>query len=184
MRAGLGLVSILVAIGLIAWMMGKGFGTSALTDPGVKHQTANAEQFAGYGRDGEMRFSASLTLDPQTKNGKTTSVLVTSVATGGPAETVFGLKKDDAITEIGPLPVDQIVQSDSDAMAFVQDAYQKMQTLTVIRNGQKITLSAAEAHNKPNTAANSPAQTNSAQSKTPNSNSPLGDQIDLTSPTR
>jgi hypothetical protein len=180
MRAGIGLVGLLIGVGLLMYMYSK-FGTTALTDPGVKNQTANAQQFAGYSRDGEIRFDHSLTLEPQSKGGKTSSVLVTSIVAGGPADINFGLKQDDAIIEIGPLAVDMVVQSDTDAMAFVQDAYQKMQTLTVIRNGQKITLSAAQ--DKPKNAANSPAAVNAQNNKGASQDS-LQNQIDLTSPTR
>src|SRR4051794_16336180 len=96
MRAGFGLVSILVAIGLIAWLMSKGVGMQG-TDRQTQSRIADAAQVAGYARDQSMPFPSSLVVQPGTTNGKLTSLLVTAVTTGGPAETYFGLQVNDAI---------------------------------------------------------------------------------------
>jgi hypothetical protein len=161
MRAAFGLVSLLVAMGIIAWMWGKGYGTSAVTDPGVQHRIADARQFSGRGREDEMPFDQSLRVETQQRDGKTSSVLVLAVVTGGPADAVYGLKVGDAITDIGELSVRDQVQSDQDAMAYLlQFGYERSAPLKIVRNGQKMTLSVDDG--KPVQAAATSGSKNSA----------------------
>jgi hypothetical protein len=141
MRAGLGLVGLLICIGVIVWIMYAveiPYNQSAIS-AGQK-ATAQANQFAGNSTDGTMRFDDSVSLDLQSSGGRTNSILVTKVVPLGPAATFYGLMKGDSIIEIGPLSVRDSVQSNEDAKAFVMDAYQRQYSLVVIRNDQKITL--------------------------------------------
>jgi hypothetical protein len=98
-------------------------------------------QLAGNSRDGEIKFADSVELETETAGGKISAIDVTKVTAGGPAETYFGLKEGDAIVEILPLgPVKGQINSDEDAKAFVQEAYQRQQQLVVMREGNRLTL--------------------------------------------
>ena len=164
MRAGFGLIGLLVCVGVIALVWGKVL-LPHTQEVLKKGETAKEQvnQIAGNSRDGTMKFSESLTLVPESKNGKIAAIDVTSVAAGGPAETYFGLKENDAIIEIGPLSVRDQVNSEEDASAYLMDAYQRQQQITVMRNGNKLTL----PQNAPPTAASrAPQKTGSSKDET------------------
>jgi len=158
MRAGLGLVGLLICIGVIVWIMGK--STLPHTQEVLK-QKEKAEQtlrpIAGLSRDGSMKFSDSLELQTESSGGKISSVDVTKVVPGGPADTDYGLKEGDAIIQIGELPVKDNVQSESDAMGqIVQFGYERSAPLTILRDGNKMTLSPRAP--KPVASGQQPAQ--------------------------
>ncbi|MGH7180126.1 MAG: hypothetical protein ACREJC_22300 [Tepidisphaeraceae bacterium] len=159
MRAAFGLVGLLICIGVIVWIMGGrgGYLDKAKTDIETGRKVGEeVNQLAGNARDGSGPAKESATLEPQSSGGKTDSVLVLSVKPGGAYEKFWGLKRNDSIIEIGPLPVKDQITSDADADAFVQEAYQRRQNLTVVRDGAKLTLPVAGAAPQP------PAQTGSS----------------------
>src|SRR4051812_37979875 len=128
MRAGFGLIGLLIVIGVIVWIMHK--STLPYTQEVLKQgETAKKQvnQFAGNSQDGSMRFSDSVTLETESSGGKISAIDVTKVTAGGPAETYFGLKEGDAIVQIGPLAVKDQINSDGEAKDMVQDAYQRQQ---------------------------------------------------------
>jgi hypothetical protein len=137
MRAAIGLVGLLVGVGIL--MMLYASSTPVVTSSGVKAQE-EVRQLAGQSRDGTMRFSESIALEPSTSGGKTVALIVLSVDAVGPAATHFGLQRDDMITAIGPLSVKDHVTSGEEGVDYLTDAYQRQQTITVIRNDQTITL--------------------------------------------
>jgi S1-C subfamily serine protease len=54
-------------------------------------------------------------------------------------ETYYGLKRNDTITEINGMPVRD--QNDGElAVALAQEAYQRQQSLTVVRDGETLVL--------------------------------------------
>jgi hypothetical protein len=96
-----------------------------------------------------------------------TSILVTAVVADGPYAKMWGLQRNDAITEIGPLTVPQVVTDSGSADDYVMDAYQHGEPLTVYRNGQKVVLQAQSAL-QPNPGPASPNH----------SGNPLQNQLD------
>jgi hypothetical protein len=139
MRAVFGIGGLLVGLGVLVWIMGIELGhDKAVIDAGNK-ATEQVNQIAG--RDeGGTPVKQSVTLEPQTSNGKTASILVTSVVADGPYAKVWGLKRNDAIVEIGPLPVSQVVTDAGAADDYVMDAYQHGEPLTIYRDGNKMVL--------------------------------------------
>lgn len=173
MRAGLGLVGLLICIGVIVWIMHSAVlphTEEALKAKKKAEDTLNP--IAGYSRDGSMKFSDSLKIQSESKGGKIAAIDVTSVVAGGPAETDYGLKENDVIVEIGPLAVKDQINSDGEARDMIQDAYQRSQPLVVLRDGNKMTLAARGGSAKP---AGTPA-------KKPNASGggdPIKQQMDL-----
>ena len=102
MRAGFGLVGLLITIGVIVWFMYKielPYDQAAIS--AGRKATEQVNQIAGNATDGSMRFDDSLTLTMQdNSSGRLDSILVTSVVPTGPAATYFGLQKGDAIIAI------------------------------------------------------------------------------------
>jgi hypothetical protein len=99
------------------------------------------EQIAGE-KDG-MRTTESIKMEPQTSNGKTNSLLVTSIVVGGPMESYFGLKRNDSIVEVNGMKVRDWNDGEM-AVAQALEAYQRKGTLTVVRDGETITLPQAQ----------------------------------------
>lgn len=144
MRAAIGLVGILVAIGVLVWLWGPGGGLDkAKQDIDVLHKTQ--ETLKPMTSAGAAELQESLTIELQTVSGKSDSVLVVDVKPGGPGATHFGLQRGDGIMEIGPYIVKSQVQSDDDAWAYLKEAYGRKYELKVVRNGQTITLPATTA---------------------------------------
>jgi hypothetical protein len=144
MRAVFGIGGILATLGVIVWIMSFELGhDKAVIDAGNK-ATVEVDQMAGRDENGTP-VKDSATLEPQTTNGKTDSVLVTSVAADGPYAKMWGLKRDDAIVEIGPLPVSQVATDAGSAADYVMDAYQKGEPLTIYRDGKQMVLQAQSA---------------------------------------
>ena len=166
MRAGIGLVGILIAVGALVYFLGsKGGGLDhekSIIDAGHKAQE-QASQIAGRDAQGNP-VKQSATLELQTTGGSSSGILVTSIVADGPYAKFWGLQRNDIITDIGPLPVKEVVTDAGAADDYVMDAYQKQSQLTVMRDGQKITLPAAATANAP-----TPAKTGSGN--------PLQDQL-------
>jgi hypothetical protein len=110
----------------------------AAIDAGNK-ATEQVNQIAGRDGDGAP-VKQSATLEPQTDNGKTDSVLVTSITADSPYAKVWGLKRNDAIVEMGPLPVSQVATDTGSAEDQLMTAYQQNEPLTIYRDGQKMVL--------------------------------------------
>jgi DNA polymerase III epsilon subunit-like protein len=142
MRAGFGLVGLLICVGVIVWIMHK--STLPYTEEVLKKNDEAKKQLnpiAGYSADGSMKFSDSLVVDTETSGGKISAIDVTKVVAGGPADTAYGLKEGDAILEIGPLTVKDNIQTAGDAMdQLVQFGYEKSAPLKIIRDGNEMTL--------------------------------------------
>ena len=149
MRMAFGLVGILVAIGVIVWII------SAVEAPSMQ-QAANVnknvrpqvEQISGHGTDGEDARQ-SIKLDGETTNGKMTGVLVTAITTGGPMESYFGLKRGDVIVEISMqgdvmMPVSGMTSA-AEAKDYLLSSFQNRQHITVMRDDKKVTLPVAGA---------------------------------------
>jgi hypothetical protein len=149
MRALFGLVSLLVVVAIVVWLFAS--YNSGVSGPARQAQN-EAAQIAGTDLETGGRASDSAEVDLVTAGGKPDSILVTKVTPGGAYERYFGLKTEDTILQIGPLPVKghPAISSTEDAGNFLLDAYQKKQPLVVVRDGQQITLpQAGQAKQQP-----------------------------------
>lgn len=147
MRAAFGLAGILVVIGVIVYLMGGSGGTLDQAQTALRAGETAREQVAqasGRASDGR-RASQTAVLEAQSDGGRTRSVLVVSIEPESPLATHYGLRRNDSIVEIGPMKVADIVTSSEDADDFIDDAYGRRQTLTVVRDGGTITLPQAPA---------------------------------------
>lgn len=143
MRAGIGLIGLLLAVGIIFYVMfaagGSGSAGQALkTGADVKPQV---DQIAG--KDEQGRIATDSIKFDTGKNG----IDVQSVVPNGAFEQFFGLKAGDTITMVGPLPAKEM--SPDDAKAYLLTAFQQNQELTVRRDGQEIKLPQAPAPGAP-----------------------------------
>src|SRR5205814_2382692 len=100
MRAGLGLIGVLVTIGVIVWLWGGPGGTldynRTVINAGKKAEK-QVNVIGGRSEDGMIRFADSLSLELQTSGGRSNNVLVTDVNPAGPAATYYGLQRGDSI---------------------------------------------------------------------------------------
>ena len=151
MRVAIGLVAVLIAVGVVVWIMHTSELPAVQNAVNVKKKIEpQAQQIAGVGADGQDARK-SITLDAETSNGKVTSVDVTSIDATGPMARYFGLQVGDSIVEIGTqggvmTPVKEI----SDAAAAKDELLRSMQNfqqIVVVRNGTKMTLPAGPAKN-------------------------------------
>lgn len=144
MRAGFGLVGFLLMIAVVIWLWSQitlPYSKSAI-DTGAK-MSEQANQIGGRDATSGVPFDQSLKTELQRSGGKPSSILVTDVRIGGPADTYFGLKRGDSIVEVGQLgPVRDSVAmtSDDDASAFLMDTFQRSGSIVVVRDGQRLTL--------------------------------------------
>jgi hypothetical protein len=172
MRMAFGLASLLVTLGVIVLILH--YAILPYNKVVIqKGQSARqeAEQMAG-SMDG-MRTSESIKLEPQANgDGKPVSLLVTSIVKGGPMESYFGLQRNDTITEINGLKVKD--QNDGElSAAMALEAYQRRQTLTVVRDGQTLVLPAQRA-----VPLAAPAGQPAASQQQPKQGDPLQQQLD------
>jgi hypothetical protein len=148
MRAVFGLLSLLMTLAIALWIfMGPGGYFSSAQ--GVLKQGQRARQqaavIAGKTPDGARHSTDTIDFVTQTNaDGSTRGILIRAVESGGAMEQRFGLSPGDLIVEIGPLPVRELVSSEGDAMAWLYDAYQRGQTMVVIRKGDRVALEARD----------------------------------------
>jgi len=174
MRAGFGLIALLVGVAVMIWVFSR--TQIPVAQEGKKAQD-KARQIAGFDEDGE-RASDTITLEPQSSGGRVSSLFVTAIKAGGAMERHFGLMKDDTIVEVGTqggLQKVRDLNDDEMATALVSEAYQKKLPLVVVRNGERLTLPMA---NRP-TPPGAPAAPGTANPAPPADNSnPLNRQLD------
>jgi S1-C subfamily serine protease len=141
MRGAFGLVGLLVTAGIVVWLMfGGDKGKSYVETVGSSKKHAETQVQAISGRDAQGDpVTASLKLEVVSSGGHATGVRITSIDATGAIAKKYGLQVGDVITEFGPLPAGDFAD-DTAAAAQLQDAYQRSMPLTVLRNGQKLTL--------------------------------------------
>jgi len=171
MRYAFGLVSLLVAVAIIAWLMSMQAPTLK-TAAKTREQT---KQMAGYDEDG-TRAMDSITLDSDSSGSKLTAVVVTDIKPNGAYARYYGLKKGDKIVQVGDQRVRDMNNDGELAKSFVQEAYQLQQQLVVNRNGKEITL----PQPKTDTAAadSSPSSDDSAPATPKKKKSDIQSQLD------
>jgi hypothetical protein len=146
MRAGLGLVAILIAVFIMVYMFAHYTDSSR---PGMNKATFQANQMAGNSTNGVGIGQRGTPVMQDSKfqeverNGKLIAVKVTVLPpTNGLAE-FYGLLVNDEIVQVGQggTRVGQDHLSDYDSVRdFILDAYQKQQLIVVKRNGVELTL--------------------------------------------
>ncbi|HSU69333.1 MAG TPA: hypothetical protein VLJ39_20780 [Tepidisphaeraceae bacterium] len=141
MRGMFGLVSLLVVLG-ICLMIFKMIEAPTL-EKGKETQD-KAQQMSGRGTDGNSVMS-SFKADPQQQGSRLNSLLVTDVTPHGAVDEFYGLKTGDKITGVtmgGSMTKIGDASNDDAEMAKikVQEAYQSSGPITVVRNGQTLTL--------------------------------------------
>ena len=143
MRMAFGLVSVLVTLGIIilafSMFLDSTNGPSVIGMGIIARD--EAKQIAGIGMDGEAATNSAAFREVTSNSGKLDSLLVTQVVRGGAYDTHFGLKRDDSITHINGMKVNDIANGDGAlAKAMVSDAYARQWPITVVRDGQTIEL--------------------------------------------
>lgn len=141
MRAGFGLLSLLIVAGLVFYLT---FGTKSHPgyDAAVLEQgkTAREEAAQVSGRtDDSTPISETIQLDEVDAGGQFRRLKVLSVRPSTPMDTIYGLKVGDEIVKVG----DMGVSDNNDAglaKALVYEAYGRNEPLVVLRNDQQITL--------------------------------------------
>src|ERR1700722_11568126 len=96
MRMAFGLLSLLLGVGLVAYLYVSKSGNDIHT---AQKATEQVEHMANIGADG-TRADKSITLEPVNADGKVTGMKVTDILPGGPMQVNFGLKKGDTITRL------------------------------------------------------------------------------------
>jgi len=181
MRAGIGLIGLLVGVGLLVWL----FAATELPKAKVGKQVqSEARQMSGRGEDG-VAATESFAAEPDYGNSKLRALVVTSVTAGGAMQTHFGLMPGDRITGINGTRIHDISNGDDGmAQAQLSDAFARRQPITVERSGQTLTLPApagspAVAAPAPGTAGATPGVTPpAAAAPQRRQGSALGDQLD------
>src|SRR6266550_6749579 len=146
MRAGVGLISILITVFIIVYL----FSTyTESAKPGMNKATFQANQMAGNSTNGVGIGQRGTPVMQDSKfqevehNGKLVGVKVMVMPpTNGLAEH-YGLLVNDVIVQVGQggARVGEDHLSDFDSVRdFILDAYQKQQMIVVKRNGVELTL--------------------------------------------
>jgi hypothetical protein len=139
MRMAIGLAGILVTMGVIIWIMSQITLPATKQALDVKRQvTPKVEQMAGHTSDG-TRAVDTVQVKREERNGRLSAIVVTEVVEGAAMDQHFGLKKGDAIIEIGPLAVKDMGAVD-EAKDYLVAEYQRSGTITVRREGKEIKL--------------------------------------------
>jgi hypothetical protein len=177
MRMAIGLAGILVTIGVIVWIM------SAITLPATKNAldvkrrvTPQVEQMAGHTSEG-TRAADTIRLKRQESNGRMTGIVVTEVVEGAAMDKYFGVKKDDTITEIGPLSVRDMGAAD-EAKDYLVAEYQHSGQITVVRDGKQLKLPQPASAKAPTTPAAPAAAPAGGGGGGGSSSDPLQNQLD------
>jgi len=139
MRAMFGLVALLVGVGVVVFLFAQ--HEIPVAREGKKAQD-QARQISGRGQDGQAAVN-SFQVEPKMRGNKLEALTVTGVTPGGALDD-YGLKKGDQIVKIGDQKVSDISNDDPGlAKDMVHDAYQKSQSITVLRNGSEVMLPTA-----------------------------------------
>jgi len=173
MRAVFGLAGLLITLGIIVWILKAAILPYNQTV--IKEGNKAKEQAALIaGRDLETGLTnqKSITLNEEMHAGHLQSILVTDIIPNGPMAKNFGLLRNDSIVLINDTKVRDISNDDPElAKAWIYEASQRMWTLTVIRDGQQLTLPLP----KPKPVAGAPP---GAQPQPQSPSSPLQNQLD------
>jgi len=137
MRAGIGLIGLLLAVGLVFYLMfgGPGNPGSVRTDLEAKKQADTfVNQISGKDAKGELATD-SISIEAGSRG-----ILVKTVEPGGAFAQHFGIQPNDVILDIGPLDAKTQATDDETAKAFLHRAYAQGWQLVVQRGAERVTL--------------------------------------------
>src|SRR5436309_6462897 len=140
MRAGIGILSLLVAVAIIRFVSFSGPGGGYVTTVVSKGQNAQsqAEQLSGRDENG-MSAEQSIMLEERDAGGRLHGLVVKAIMPMGPMALTYGLVPGDEIVEVGQM---RVRDYDIELMkALTYEAYSKNQPLVIVRNGQELKLS-------------------------------------------
>jgi hypothetical protein len=140
MRAGIGILSILIVIAIILMVSFSGQGGGYVPTVIKAGNVANSQASQMAGKDeNDVRAQDSIALEADMPGSKLRGLIVKNVLPGGPMQTVYGLAIGDEITGT----IELSFRGDSDAELdkdLVYEAYQKNEPLVIVRNGQELKL--------------------------------------------
>jgi hypothetical protein len=141
MRAGIGILSVLITVAIILFVSFSGPGGGYVTTVVSKGQNAQSQAQQLSGRDDNgMTAEQSIMLEENAAGGRLHGLVVKAIMPMGPMATTYGLVKGDEITEVGPMRVRD--ENNGDLMkSLTYEAYQRNWPLVIIRNGQELKLS-------------------------------------------
>jgi very-short-patch-repair endonuclease len=139
MRAAFGLVSVLVAIGVVVMIMHT--YTLPAAKKAVNTKKAVEQRFGSNTREGLEEAKASITLDDVLKGNRFDALQVTAVVPGGQMASDFGFMTGDVIVAINGLKLRDLNDADI-ARDQVFEAKMRDQPITVLRNNVPVDLRA------------------------------------------
>ena len=141
MRAAFGLVSILVTIGIIAYLMAMPGGELDGIAEAKKAQDktrAMVYDVSGKESTGDRKKSDPLTFaDPEMPFRTLT---ITAIAPGSELAAEYGLRVGDKLKQIGAFEVGSAIVPTEDDARLQLDVLRDVETIVVVRNGQTVTL--------------------------------------------
>ncbi len=140
MRAGIGILSILVCLAIVMFVMfsGPGGGYVPNTIKAGQNAQNQAQQIAGVDENG-MKVQDSVGLKEVDTNGELHGIQVTQILPAGPMASIFSLQAGDVIVEVGPM---RVRDEDDPELAKDQiyESTQRSWPLVIERNGEQLTL--------------------------------------------
>ena len=140
MRFGFGLISLLLAAGIIFYLS-FGYGKHGGYEGEVLHQGkelgAQAQQLTGKDEN-NMSAQDSIVLEDVMSGSELRGEKVVSLVPGGPMITAYGLQPGDQVIQAEQM--DLRGSDGSLAKTLVVESFSKNQPLVVMRNGQELTL--------------------------------------------
>jgi hypothetical protein len=139
MRAGIGVLSLLIVVAIILFAAFHGPNGGYVPTVVQTGQTAQsqANQIAGRDQNG-VPIQQTIALDEDSPNGQLRGLIVKQLMPTSPLATDYGLLPGDEIVEAG----DYDVRGSEPELAkdMVYQSYSSNKPLVVLRNGQKVTL--------------------------------------------
>lgn len=134
------ILSLLVVIAIILFLYAGGGDKSYLKTVSDANKKAKVEANAFSGQDSDGQ-SVSLSATYGEPEADFNYLLVKTVKPGGALATTYGLQAGDRIVEIGQFEVGGYLIGDVEtAQNYLDDAFARKMSLTVRREGEKITL--------------------------------------------